>query len=97
MAWVTVRKDQLKDHMRAIEIGLLKRVAGEWPRSCHPILVADRGLGAIALFHTLDTLGWDWIIRGKGSTQVEVRPGVWLSLAALAAKKPVLRDLAPVR
>ena len=84
--------------MRAIEIGLLlKRVAGEWPRSCHPILVADRGLGAIALFHALDALGWDWIIRGKGPTQVEVRPGVWLSLAALAAKKPVLRDLAPVR
>ena len=97
LVWVTVRKDQRKDHRRAIEIGLLKRVAGEWPRSCHPILVADRGFGAIALFHALDALGWDGIIRGKGSTHVEVRPGVWLSLAALAAKKPVLRDLAPVR
>ena len=92
-----MRKDPQKDHRRAIEIGLLKRVAGEWPRSCHPILVADRGLGAIALFHAWDAWGWEGIIRGKGSTHGAVSPGVWLSLAAWAAKKPVLRDWAPVR
>ncbi len=97
LAWVTVRKDPRKDPRRTIEIGLLKRVAGEWPRSCHPILLADRGFGTIELFPVLNAWGWDGIIRGKATTHVEVRPGVWLPLAAWAAKKPVLRDLAPVR
>ena len=68
LAWVTVRKDPRNDHRRAIEIGLLKRVAGEWPRSCHPILVADREWEVLALFHAWDAWGWDGIIRNKGST-----------------------------
>ncbi len=81
LAWVTVRKDLLADRQRATEIALVKRVAGLWPRSCHPILLADRGFGAQEIFESLDALGWDGIIRVKGSTPSEIRPGVWTSPA----------------
>ena len=78
--------------MREIEGDLLKRVARLWPRSCHPILLADRGFGTRDLFDLLDGLHGDWIIRSKGTTPVEIHPGVWVPLRALATK-PVLRDL----
>ena len=45
----------------------------------------------------MDRLGWDWIIRGKGATRVEVRPGLWIPLATLAKHRPVLQDLLSVR
>ena len=92
LAWVTVRKDQLQGRMRQIEGDLLKRVVRLWPRSCHPILLADRGFGTRDLFDLLDGLHWDWIIRSKGTTHVEIHPGVWVPLRALATQ-PVLRDL----
>ncbi len=75
-----------------MEGDLLKRVARLWPRSCHPILLADRGLGTRDLFDLLDGLHGDWIIRSQGTTQVEIHPGVWVPLRALATQ-PVLRDL----
>ena len=93
LAWVMVRKDRLTDRQRAREIALLKRVAGLWPRSCHPILLADRGFGAQEIFEALDAWGWDWIIRVKGSTPIEIRPGVWQTLLLWAKNRPVLRDL----
>ena len=83
---MTVRKDQLQNRMREIERDLLKRVARLWPRSCHPILLADRGLGTRDLFDLLDDLQWDWIIRSKGTTHGEIRPGIWVPLRALATK-----------
>ena len=92
LAWVTVRKDQRPGRMREIESALLKRIARRWPRSCHPILLADRGFGTRDLFPVLDGLYWDWIIRSKGTTHGEIRPGVWVPLRALATQ-PVLRDL----
>ena len=93
LAWVTVRKDRLADRQRATEIALVKRVAGLWLRSCHPILLADRGFGAQEIFEALDAWGWDWIIRVKGSTPIEIRPGVWQTLLLWAKNRPVLRDL----
>ncbi len=68
-------------------------VLGELPRSCHPILVADRGWGALALFHAWDAWGWDGIIRGKGSTHGAVSPGVWLSASGLGRQKARLAGL----
>ena len=97
LAWVTVRKDRLADRQRATEIALVKRVAGLWLRSCHPILLADRGFGAQEIFEALDAWGWDWIIRVKGSTPSEIRPGVWRPLLLWAKSRPVLRDLLSVR
>ena len=67
LAWVTVRKDQLPGRMREIEGDLLTRVARLWPRSCHPILLADRGFGTRDLFDLLDGLHGDWIIRSQGT------------------------------
>ena len=85
LAGVTVRKDQQQDRMREIEGDLLTRVARLWPRSCHPILLADRGLYTRDLFDLLDGLHGDGIIRSHGTTPGEIPPGVWVPLRALAA------------
>ena len=42
-AGVMVRKDPLKDPMRAGERPWVKHVAGSWHRSCRSILLTDRG------------------------------------------------------
>lgn len=54
LAWMTVRKDALKDRMRTIELNLCRRVAQQLPPSCHPIGLADQGFAAVELFRSLD-------------------------------------------
>ena len=81
--------------MRAIEVGLFNRIAGEWPRSCHPILVADRGLGAIELFHALDVWGWEGIVRGKGVDTRGSEPQDVAAAGGLGRQKARLAGLGP--
>ena len=78
-------------------ITLVKRIAGLWTCSCHPILLVDRGLAAIELFHAWDHAGRVWIIRGKAATEAEIRPGMWVPLAIPAKRCPVWQNLLSVR
>ena len=66
IAWMTVAKVHLKDHMREYEEALCDRVARLLPEGCHPIVLADRGFATARFVRFLDGLGWDWIIRGRG-------------------------------
>ncbi len=96
LGWITVRKDSLKDRMRAIELDLCQRVAQFIPPTCHPILLADRGFATVDLFRALDALRWDWVIRTKGSVWVQ-SDGRWRPLYGYALDRPVLKDLPAVR
>jgi hypothetical protein len=93
IAWTTVRKTDLTDQMRAHAIALCQRVARLLPPGCHPILLADRGFAATTLFRTLDALGWDWIIRSKGSVQVQLSgQAPWRGLWTLRGRLPGVVD-----
>jgi hypothetical protein len=95
IAWMTVAKADLKDRMRDDEEALCDRVARLLPDDCHPILLADRGFASTRFFRFLDTVGWDWIIRSKGSVRVEWAQH-WLPLALLGKQRPLQVD-GPVR
>ena len=67
LAWITVRKDELKNRTREYERHWCQRVAALLPKTCQVILLADRGFATVEFFRFLDALGWQWIIRNKGS------------------------------
>jgi hypothetical protein len=70
---------------------LPRRVDAAWPAERHPHLVADRGFPSLALFRTLERLGWGWTVRLRARLTVGVdgapralgdlvratAPGVW--------------------
>lgn len=72
-------------------IRLLWRISAAWPAERRPHLVADRGFPSLALFRTLEQLGWGWTIRLRARLTVgvegtarhlrdllaEARPGAW--------------------
>jgi hypothetical protein len=72
-------------------IRLLWRIHAAWPAERRPHLVADRGFPSLALFRTLEQLGWGWTIRLRTTLTVGVdgtarhlrdllaqaRPGAW--------------------
>ena len=91
IAWMTVAKVNLKDQMRDYEEALCARVAQLLPASCHPILLADRGFATGRFFRFLDALGWDWIIRSKGSVRVQWC-GRWMLLSLLGKQRPLQLD-----
>lgn len=96
VAWITVRKDGLKDQMRQYEVALCQQVAAFVPVGCHVILLADRGFAAPTLFRALHRLGWSWIIRTKGSVKIGVG-GRRRPLYLWARQRPVLVDLPTVQ
>jgi Transposase DDE domain len=74
---------------------LLWRISAAWPAERRPHLVADRGFPSLALFRTLEQLGWGWTIRLRARLTVGVdgtarhlrdllaqaRPGAWTGQA----------------
>jgi hypothetical protein len=74
---------------------LLWRISAAWPPDRRPHLVADRGFPSLALFRTLEELGWGWTIRLRAKLTVGVdgtarhlrdllaqaRPGAWTGQA----------------
>ncbi len=91
IAWMTVVKVNLKDHMQDYEETLCARVARLLPHGCHPILLADRGFATGRFFRFLDGLGWDWIIRSQGNGGVQWQ-GRWLLLSGLGKARPLHLD-----
>lgn len=62
------------------------------PAGCHPILLADRGFATPVWFRAIDALGWDGIIRSKGSVWVRQPGGRWSALCVWGQHRPVLVD-----
>lgn len=74
---------------------LLWRISAAWPAERRPHLVADRGFPSLALFRTLEQLGWGWTIRLRARLTVGVdgtprhlrellaqaQPGAWTGQA----------------
>lgn len=91
IAWLTLAKANLKGEMRDAEEALCAQVARSLPTTCHPILLADRGFATVRFFRFLDVLGWDWIIRSKGSVWVRWCKS-WMPLVLLGKPRPAQRD-----
>ena len=77
--------------MRDYEEALCAYVPPLIPADCHVIWLADRGFGAVRFFRFLDGLGWDWVIRGKGSILVRWK-SVWRPIRLLAKGRPLPWD-----
>jgi hypothetical protein len=77
LAWLTVRKSELKNMTNEYEFRLLRRLKQVIPAGIHVTIVADRGFADPALFQVIkDELLWDYIIRLKALILVTTEDGV---------------------
>ena len=88
LIWKTYENDTLKGRRGEYEQELLKILHAFLPTSCKRVIVlADRGFGAIKFYKFILSLGFDFIIRFKGDTNLTIN-GVtkpakeWLRLNA---------------
>ena len=70
LIWITVWKDELKDHRNAFEDACLRRLAEVAPSGCRITILADRGFGDQKLFAFLDEIGFGYVIRFRGNIHV---------------------------
>jgi hypothetical protein len=91
IGWEVLPYPWPKGQMTPAVLRLLWRIAAVWPPARRPHLVADRGFPSLALFRTLEQLGWDWTIRLRTTLTVGLdgtaqhlrdliaasRPGAW--------------------
>ena len=95
LVWLSVFKDELKDARNAYEDASLRRLAEVLPDGVRATLLADRGFADIKLFGFLGELGFDYVIRLKGNTNVGAADGTtcpaaeWVGQGGRARK---LRD-----
>jgi hypothetical protein len=75
LCWKTVKKSELKDRRTALELEMIERLHGDLPEEVCVTLLADRGFGYQELYELLAGLGWDYVIRFRGSILVEARDG----------------------
>ena len=78
LCWKTVQKSELKDRRTAIELEMIERLHGYLPEEVCVTLLADRGFGYQELYELLAGLGWDYVIRFRGSILVEAMDGTVL-------------------
>jgi Transposase DDE domain len=88
LIWKTYDDSTLKNHRGEYEEELLKKLHAFLPATCMQVIIlADRGFGAIEFYQFIISLGFDFIIRFKGNTNMTVK-GVtkpakeWLRLTA---------------
>src|SRR3954469_10349601 len=95
LVWLSVFKDELKDARNAYEDACLRRLAEVLPDGVRATLLADRGFADTKLFGFLGELGFDYVIRLKGNTNVGAADGTtcpaaeWVGQGGRARK---LRD-----
>jgi hypothetical protein len=75
LVWLSVFKDELKDARNAYEDAALRRLAAVLPAGTKATILADRGFADTKLFGFLAELGFDYVIRLKGNTQVSAADG----------------------
>ena len=92
---MSVWKEELKNQRNKFEDGCLRRLSEVVPAGCRVTILADRGFGDQKLFAFLSELGFDYVIRFRGNTQVTdadglIRPAAeWVGKGGRARK---LRD-----
>jgi hypothetical protein len=97
LVWLSVFKDDLKDARNAYEDAALRRLAETLPEGVRATILADRGFADTKLFGFLDELGFDYVVRLKGNTQITAADGTtraateWVGQGGRARK---LRDAA---
>ena len=69
LMWITVWKDELKDHRNDFEDACLRRLAELAPHGCRVTILADRGFGDQKLFAFLAVLGFGYVIRFRGNSR----------------------------
>jgi hypothetical protein len=95
LVWLSVFKDELKDARNACEDAALRRLAEVLPAGVRATILADRGFADTKLFGFLGELGFGYVIRLKGNTQVSAADGTtrpaaeWVGQGGRARK---LRD-----
>jgi hypothetical protein len=75
LLWLSVLKDELKDHRNDFEDVCLARLAQVLPEGAAVTILADRGFGDTKLFDFLDTLGFAYVIRFRGNIHVSAADG----------------------
>src|ERR687897_7019 len=75
LVWLSVHKDELTDARNAYEDAALRRLAEVLPAGVKVTILADRGFADAKLFGFLDELGFDYVIRLKGNTNVTAADG----------------------
>ena len=73
LAWTTVKKSTLAGQRNEHEYTLIERLQQAIPESVGVTLLADRGFGDQKLYALLESYGWDYVIRFRGSILVEHR------------------------
>src|SRR3954470_11795069 len=70
LVWLSVHKDELTDARNAYEDAAVRRLVEVLPADVKCTLLADRGFADTKLFGFLAELGFDYVIRLKGNTNV---------------------------
>ena len=76
LLWLTVWKEDLKTHRNDDEDACLRRLSELVPPGCRVTILADRGFGDQKLFASLGTLGFDDVIRFRGTIHVTDADGL---------------------
>ena len=76
LLWLSIWKDELKDHRNAYEDACLRRLAALVPPGCRVTILADRGFGDQKLFAFLAELGFGYVIRFRGNIHVADADGI---------------------
>src|SRR5271163_5016953 len=97
LLWLTVWKDELKDHRNDFEDPCLRRLAELVPAGCQVTILADRGFGDQKLFGFLAELGFGYVIRFRGNIQVTAADGTTKAAAEWVGKGGRARKLTDAR
>lgn len=71
--WKTVKKSELAGQRTDLEIAMLAAAERAIPPGVKVTLIADRGFGSQVLYEHIEGMGWDYVIRFRGSILVEHR------------------------
>jgi hypothetical protein len=97
LLWLSVWKDELKDHRNDFEDACLRRLAELVPAGCRVTILADRGFGDQKLFGFLAELGFGYVIRFRGNIHVTDAAGTTRPAAEWVGKGGRARKLTDAR
>ncbi len=97
LLWLSVWKDELKDHRNDFEDACLRRLAELVPTGCRVTILADRGFGDQKLFGFLAELGIGYVIRFRGNIHVTDADGTTKPAAAWVGPGGRARKLTDAR